>query len=48
MTTTTSIYTTSHFNAFKANFDKIAEEIIMSGGDMQKYPELRDFDTPHG
>lgn len=48
MTTTTSIYTTSHFNSFKANFDKIAEEIIMSGGDMQKYPELRDFDTPHG
>lgn len=40
---TTSIYTTSHFNAFKANFDKIAEEIIMSGGDMQKYPELRDY-----
>ena len=26
---TTSIYTTSHFNAFKANFDKIAEEIII-------------------
>lgn len=43
---TTSIYTTSHFNAFKENFEKIAEEVIMSGGDMKKFPELKDEYAP--
>lgn len=42
----TTIYTTNHFNAFKENFEKIAEEVIMSGGDMKKFPELKDEYAP--